>query len=91
MNSINKDQLYDLAKKRVIAKKIFTIHFLLYIIISVFLASISLYYNKIWFIYPLFGWGMGIFVHIIVLNAYLNLTNNINKEFENLKGYMKND
>ena len=47
------------------AKRSFTIHLIVYIIVNVMLIAINLIYTPktIWFFYPLLGWGIGIAIH----------------------------
>ena len=49
------------------AKNSFKHHFIRYLITnSIFiLINIITYKGKIWFIYPLFGWGIGIIMHYL--------------------------
>jgi len=47
------------------AKRGFTIHLIVYIIVNIMLIAINLIHTpeKIWFFYPLLGWGIGIAIH----------------------------
>lgn len=47
------------------AKRGFTVHLIVYIIVNVMLIAINLIYTPktIWFFYPLLGWGIGIAIH----------------------------
>ena len=45
----------------------FMVHLAVYIIVNIMLAVANLLYSPhdIWFIYPLFGWGIGIVMHYL--------------------------
>lgn len=53
------------AKKRIQELREFYSHLVSYVSVNVFLIALNLYTNpgNIWFIYPLFGWGIGISCH----------------------------
>ncbi|WP_182102998.1 2TM domain-containing protein [Niallia taxi] len=57
---------YEQAKKRVRELKIFYGHFIFYILVNIMLFIINIMSSpgSWWFIYPLFGWGLGILVHV---------------------------
>ena len=59
------------------AKVEFRIHLINYIVINTLLVIINLTLTPehIWFIWPLFGWGIGIIVH--ALNVYYSGNKNI--------------
>lgn len=56
---------YDQAVKRVQAVKSFYIHLIFYVLVNFGLICINFIYSPEdkWFIYPLFGWGIGIISH----------------------------
>jgi len=62
---MEKDDTYQRAKKRVAAKIGFYIHLTVYVGVNVLLVIVNLltspYY--LWFIWPVMGWGIGIFFH----------------------------
>lgn len=91
MNELKNEELYNLAKKRVFAKKVFNMHLYIYILISILLTIISLYNNANWFIFPVLGWGIAIIVHKISLNLFLNSKNQIDNEFNSLKEQNKHN
>ena len=82
-------ELYNLAKKRVAAKKVFNIHFATYIAVSILLIAISVLNGSTWFIFPVLGWGIGIVAHKMSLSSLLNSNNDIENEFNELKRNMK--
>ncbi|MCS7116737.1 MAG: 2TM domain-containing protein [Nitrososphaerota archaeon] len=47
------------------ARRAFTVHLMVYIIVNIMLITINLMYTPetIWFFYPLLGWGIGIAIH----------------------------
>jgi len=57
---------YEQAKKRVRELKIFYGHFIFYILVNIMLFIINVMSSpgSWWFIYALFGWGLGILVHV---------------------------
>ncbi len=54
---------YEVAQKRINEKRKFRKHFLVFILVNTFLAVVNLFLsntNDLWFLYSLFGWGIGI-------------------------------
>ncbi len=64
MNMENQEA-YQRAKKRVEAKMGFYIHLAVYIGVNILLIIINLITSPqyLWFLWPLFGWGIGVFFH----------------------------
>lgn len=62
---MERDENYLRAKKRVENLKAFYIHLALYILVNLmlFFINISSDSSKLWFLYPLAGWGIGIVIH----------------------------
>ncbi|MGO8987265.1 MAG: 2TM domain-containing protein [bacterium] len=62
---MEKDETYQRARKRVEAKIGFYIHLSVYVGVNVLLIIINLLTSPhyLWFIWPLMGWGIGIFLH----------------------------
>lgn len=89
MNNMTDKELYDLAKKRVTAKKAFNTHLAIYIAVSILLIAISVSNESTWFIFPVLGWGIGVVAHRVSLNSLLNSNNDIEREFNELKRSMK--
>lgn len=58
---------YEIAKKRVNAKKGFFWHLGIFLMTMVVLMLINLitYHGKIWFIFPFLGWGMSVGLHYL--------------------------
>jgi len=58
-------EAYQRAKKRVEAKMGFYIHLAVYIGVNILLIIINLITSPqyLWFVWPLFGWGIGVFFH----------------------------
>ncbi len=58
-------EAYKRAKKRVEAKIGFYIHLAVYVGVNLLLVIINLTSSPqyLWFIWPLFGWGIGVFFH----------------------------
>ena len=65
---MSEEEIYEEAKQRVEAKKYFYVHLALYICINAFLIIIWAFVADggfPWFIFPLFGWGIGIVFHFL--------------------------
>ncbi len=62
---VKQDEVYLRAKKRVENLKAFYIHLTVYILVNVMLFIINIISDssKLWFLYPLAGWGIGIVIH----------------------------
>ncbi|WLD22608.1 2TM domain-containing protein [Flavobacterium dauae] len=77
------------AKKRVKKVKEFYIHLIVYICVNSFFIIINLLNKKdgYWFIFPLLGWGIGLFSHAA---GTFNFIPFLNKDWENrkIKQYM---
>lgn len=58
-------ETYQKAKERVEAKIGFYIHLAIYVVVNIFLVILNLTTSPhdFWFIWPLIGWGIGIFFH----------------------------
>jgi len=56
---------FDKAKKRVMEIKGFYVHFLVYLVMSIFFLVINLLSSPgvYWFYWPILGWGIGVFFH----------------------------
>jgi hypothetical protein len=65
-------EAYQRAKKRVEAKMGFYIHLAVYIGVNILLIIINLITSPqyLWFIWPLFGWGIGVFFHGISIFVF---------------------
>ncbi|PEO36924.1 2TM domain-containing protein [Bacillus wiedmannii] len=59
---MERDEVYLRAKKRVENLQAFYIHLTVYILVNLmlFIINISSDSSKLWFVYPLAGWGIGI-------------------------------
>lgn len=54
---------YEIAKKRVEAKRKFRSHLMVYVLVNAFLFGINIFGSMdqgLWFIYPMLGWGIGL-------------------------------
>jgi hypothetical protein len=62
---MNEKDEYRRARKRAEDKVGFYIHFLVYLIVNGVLITINLRTNPeyYWFVWPLFGWGIGVLFH----------------------------
>jgi len=68
----NDDEVYNRAKARAEAKIGFLIHLGVYIGVNAMLVIINLLTSSehLWFVWPLVGWGVGVFIHgLVVVSA----------------------
>ena len=90
MLRIEKNQKYIRAKKKVEILKAFYIHLTVYILINIMLFGINLLTDagNWWFLYPLGGWGIGLFIHGLTTFA-----NGYGSDWEErkIKEYMEKD
>ena len=58
---------YQEAKERVEAIKGLYIHLIVYVVVNLLLFSINMIVSpdSLWFIWPLMGWGVGLFFHAL--------------------------
>ena len=89
-DNLNEEELYELAAKRVTAKKDFRTHLAVYIIVNIGLFAIyalTSWGGYPWFIWPLFGWGIGLAFHFFNMLSELKGTdkNRIDNEIDKLK------
>ena len=56
-------QLDQLARRRARAKLGFFFHAVVYAAVNLGLIALSLYHGRSWAIFPLLGWGIGLFFH----------------------------
>lgn len=63
---------YEIAKKRVAAKKGFFWHLGIFLVTMVVLMLINLftYHGKIWFIFPFLGWGLSVAIHYLAVFGF---------------------
>lgn len=57
------DRIERLARRRAAIRMGWYIHALAYIIVNLFLASLSAMSGRQWAVFPAFGWGVGLAVH----------------------------
>ena len=65
---MSEDEIYEQAKTRVEAKKGFFIHLTVYIVVNIILVLVWAFAaggGFPWFIFPIFGWGIGIIFHYL--------------------------
>ncbi len=77
------EDIRDEARKRVQAKKGFYTHFGIFAIVITFLAIINIltFTDGFWFLYPMFGWGVGVAIHYIGVFGFPG-TKILSKEWE---------
>lgn len=88
---MERNENYLRAKKRVENLKAFYIHLMVYILVNLmlFFINISSDSSKLWFLYPLGGWGIGIVIHGLTTFPF----GIFEKEWEErkIKEYMEKD
>ncbi|MDM5463147.1 MULTISPECIES: 2TM domain-containing protein [Bacillus cereus group] len=88
---MERDEIYLRAKKRVENLKAFYIHLTVYILVNLmlFFINVSSDSSKLWFLYPLGGWGIGIVIHGLTTFPF----GIFGKEWEErkIKKYMEKD
>lgn len=62
-NTLSFDAIEDLARKRAGAKLGWFIHASVYVAVNSFLVLTALYHGKMWAVFPLLGWGLGLLIH----------------------------
>jgi hypothetical protein len=64
---MEKDEAYRRARRTVDAKIGFYIHLAVYVAVNIVLVTINLAHSPqyLWFLWPLFGWGIGVFFHAL--------------------------
>lgn len=64
---LTEEEIYRRARKRVEDKKSFFVHLLVYIVVNTGLVIIWSLTSRgyAWFIWPLFGWGIGLVFHFL--------------------------
>ncbi|MED1114186.1 2TM domain-containing protein [Bacillus paramycoides] len=88
---MERDEVYLRAKKRMENLKAFYIHLTVYILVNLmlFLINVSSDSSKLWFLYPLGGWGIGLLIHGLTTFPF----GIFGKEWEErkIKEYMEKD
>ena len=82
--NMEREETYKRAKRRVEAKIGFYIHLAVYIGVNILLLIINLTTSPqyLWFIWPLLGWGIGLFFHGLSVFVFLN------RRFQGMKDRM---
>jgi len=93
MKNLEEQKRYERAKERVEELKKFYNNLFSYIIVIGFLAGLNYYQNEwryAWFLWPAFGWGVGVAFH--ATKAY-RLNPMFNKDWEErkIRKYMEED
>lgn len=66
---MSEEEVYQLAKKRVEARRDFAIHLIVYVGVNALLICLWLFVTGRgfpWFIFPLGGWGIGLVAHYFI-------------------------
>jgi hypothetical protein len=67
----NDRRLIEHARRRVGLKSALYTHAMVYALVNLGLAALSLYQGRQWFVGPLAGWGLGLLIHAIVTSVAL--------------------
>ena len=92
-SSMSEEEIYEEAKKRVKAKREFFSHLTAYIAVNILLIIIWALTGAgfPWFLFPLCGWGIGVFFHF--MNAFVFITKldktSVEKEAEKIRREQK--
>jgi uncharacterized membrane protein len=91
-NNSEEYEKYQRAKKQVEEIKGFYSHLLSYILVIAVLIFINLKYTPqyLWFFWPMFGWGIGLFFHAIKAFNYFPFFNR-DWEQRKIKQYMEEE
>lgn len=76
----SRDLELDLAKYKQEVRSGFMGHVLPYVLVNLFLIFLSLKEGEFWFVYPLFGWGIGLAFH--AMSAFNTSSQEFQREFE---------
>jgi len=80
MTKRSEEQVYALAKKRVRARKDFTLHMVVYLVVNALLICLWLFVSGRgfpWFVFPLGGWGIGLVSHYFFSRSVGRITGEI--------------
>lgn len=69
---MTEEQVYELAEKRVEARRGFVIHLIVYLGVNTLLVCLWVFVSGRgfpWFIFPLVGWGIGLVSHYFHMSA----------------------
>lgn len=90
------EELYKLARQRVQDKKDFLKHLIVYVIVNITLVLASVFATDIdhpWFIWVLIPWGIGVFIHFIILVVFssrdMKIKEEKNKPGDSKKGFYR--
>ncbi len=64
---MNHHRSYERARERVQQLKEFYVHLAVYVMVNIVLIAINIITAGHWFIWPLFGWGIGVAVHAVTV------------------------
>jgi len=65
-DKMTEEQIYELAKERVEARRGFTVHLIVYVVVNAMLVCLWAFVSGRgfpWFVFPLGGWGIGLVAH----------------------------
>ncbi|HZD43463.1 MAG TPA: 2TM domain-containing protein [Methanomicrobiales archaeon] len=85
------EELWSIARKSAEDKAGFYIHFAVYVTVNIFIIALwwvtgGAYGIFPWFIFPLFGWGIGVAIHFVsVFRGKQYVAKMTEKEYQRLK------
>lgn len=79
------EELYQLAKKRVLFKQVFQIHSITYLLGAFVLSFVYFNQQKLWTLFVIGGWGLALFLHWVINYNILNSKQIIDQEFAQLQ------
>jgi len=92
---LSEEEIYEIARKRVKEKKDFYTHLAIYVVVNAMLALVWYFSGGgyPWFIWPLFGWGIGIIFHGLSVFVFHSQSGwelgAVEKEADKLRKYLK--
>jgi hypothetical protein len=63
MPTLSAQELERLARRRAGAKYGWLVHAMVYVSVNALLIGLSIFQGKVWAVYPLLGWGLGLALH----------------------------
>jgi hypothetical protein len=85
------EELYRLARRRVMVRRGFFVHLGVYIVVNAFLVLVWYMtgHGYPWFLWVLGGWGIGLLLNAVAVFTMGSEEGAVNKEYEKLKQQMR--
>ena len=91
--TMSEEQIYELARKRVRARRDFTTHLIVYLGVNALLICLWLFVSGRgfpWFAFPLVGWGIGLVAHYFSTTVHREASRirseRVEREAEKIRG-----